>query len=181
MAQSIRCLIDLFEGISIKLIWRPTVHPKSHYWVKKMIKTAQKYILRGNDFYKLLLFSDETKINLFFGDGKRYIRRERKTGLAKKNIILTVKHEGRSVVFWQCFSLEGMGELRAIGCIMDKWVYLDILKSNLRETLNRTAKRNCVFQLENDPKDTSKVCKDFFVKRNVPVLEWPSQSLIRAQ
>lgn len=137
--------------------------------VIKGLKIAERSIKKSNNLYKLIVFSDETKINLFSSDGKKHVA-------AKNNIVPTVKHGVGSVMFWGCFSYEGMGELKVIVGIMDKWGYLDILKNDLKKSLDKMMKSTFVFQHDNDPKHTSRVCKKYLQGNNIVVLDWPAQS-----
>ena len=55
--------------------------------------------------------------------------------------------------------------------------YVDILKQHLMTSV-RKLKLRCkwVFQIDNDPKQTSKVVAKWLKDNKVKVLEWPSQS-----
>ena len=61
-------------------------------------------------------------------------------------------------MFWECFTTGGTGAIHKIDGIMREDNYVDILKQHL-ETSVRNLKLGCkwVFQMENDPKHTSKV------------------------
>ena len=55
--------------------------------------------------------------------------------------------------------------------------YVDILKQNLKTSVRKLKLgRKCVFQMDNDPKHTSKVVAKWLKENKVKVLEWPSQS-----
>ena len=82
---------------------------------------------------------------------------------------------------WGCFAVGGTGALHKIDGIMMTENYVDILKQHLKTSV-RKLKLGCkwFFQIDNDPKHTSKVVAKWFkdnkVKDNkVKVLEWPSQ------
>ena len=55
--------------------------------------------------------------------------------------------------------------------------YVDILKQHLKTSI-RKLKLGCkwVFQMDNDPKHTSKVVAKWIKDNKVKVLEWPPQS-----
>jgi hypothetical protein len=69
-----------------------------------------------------ILWSDETKIELF--------------GL---NAFPTVKHGGRSIMLWGCFSAAGTGRL-----------------ARIERKINRTMYRQILDEQDNDPKHTAK-------------------------
>uniref|UniRef100_A0AAZ3PU11 Tc1-like transposase DDE domain-containing protein n=1 Tax=Oncorhynchus tshawytscha TaxID=74940 RepID=A0AAZ3PU11_ONCTS len=60
--------------------------------------------------------------------------------------------------------------------------YVDILKQHLK-TLVRKLKLGCkwVFQMDNDPKNTSKVVAKWLKINKVKVLEWPSHQLCQEE
>ena len=54
---------------------------------------------------------------------------------------------------------------------------MDILKQHLKTSVRKLKLgHKWVFQMENDPKHTSKVVEKLFKDNKVKVLEWPSQS-----
>ncbi len=65
------------------------------------------------DYGNLVLWSDETKINLFGSDGVKRVWRQ--PGEYKDKCVLpTVKHGGGIVVVWGCMSAAGTKELKFI-------------------------------------------------------------------
>lgn len=71
----------------------------------------------------------------------------------------------------------GVGRLHFVESTMDRFVYLDILKSKLRESVTALGLGNdFIFQQDNDPKHTSHVVKEWLLQ-NVPnQLPHPPQS-----
>lgn len=55
-----------------------------------------------------------------------------------KDIRPTVKHEGGCVMVWGHIAATGVGELVIIDKIMDKHLYLNILKENLQKKMRTT-------------------------------------------
>ena len=78
---------------------------------------------------------------------------------------------------WGCFLSKGVGNLVFIDDIMDKFLYLDIVRDNLRESARIMGMDQFIFQQDNDPKHTSKLIKWFLEENNIEIMEWPSQSL----
>ena len=76
-----------------------------------------------------------------------------------------------------CFAKEGTGALYKIDGIMRKENYVDMLKQHLK-TSARKLKLGCkwVFQMDNDPKHTSKLVTKWLKDNKVKVLDRSSQS-----
>ena len=90
-------------------------------------------------------------------------------------VLPIVKHGGGSVMVWGCTSAVGTGEMRFIEGIMDSKMYCDILKQNMKPSLQKLG-RTAVFQHDNDPKHTSKMTTAFLKKLKAKVMKWPSMS-----
>ena len=124
-----------------------------------------------------VLFTDESKFNLFHSDGRVMVWRDVGKELENQNTVKTVKHGGQSLMVWACMSCKGVGNLEFIEGKMDAIKYRTILGRNLIESKEKLGlDDDFVFQQDNDPKHTSKISKEFFKKNNVNVLDWPSQS-----
>ncbi|GBN18926.1 Transposable element Tcb1 transposase [Araneus ventricosus] len=87
-----------------------------------------------------------------------------------------MKHGDGNVMVWECVSRLGMGLLRRIQGIMDKFQYEDILKNTMRPHARNSLGRDFIFQQDNDPKHRSKHIQNRFARRHMTLLEWPSGS-----
>ncbi len=67
------------------------------------------------DYWNHVLWSDETKINLFGSDGVKRVWRQPGEEYKDKCVLPTVKHGGGSVMVWGCMSAAGTGELQFRG------------------------------------------------------------------
>ena len=56
------------------------------------------------------MWSDETKIELFGINSTHRVWRKRNGEYNPKNTIPTVKHGGRNLMLWGCFSAKGQGD-----------------------------------------------------------------------
>ncbi len=122
-----------------------------------------------------ILWSDETKINVFGTDGFKTVWHRKGEEYKEKCVVPTVKHGGSSVLMWGCMSAAGVGELHFIDGIMNSQMYCSILKENMLPSL-RALGRRALFQHDNDPKHTSKATVGFLKKNRVKVIQWPSMS-----
>ncbi|CDQ68369.1 unnamed protein product [Oncorhynchus mykiss] len=93
-----------------------------------------------------ILWSDETKIELFGLNAKHHVWR-------KHGTIPTVKHGGNSIMRWGCFSAAGTGRLVRIEAKMNETKHREILDENLLQSAQdfRLGQR-FTFQQDNDPK-----------------------------
>ena len=71
-----------------------------------------------------ILWSDETKIEIFVRNSKRHVWR-------KPGTITAVNHGGGSIMPWGCFLVAGAGRLVRIEAKMNRAKYSEILDENL--------------------------------------------------
>ena len=88
-------------------------------------------------------------------------------------------HPNREARRWQHhvvggFAAGGLGALHKIDGIMREKNYVDILKQHLKTSVRKLKLGlKWVFQINNDPKHTSKVAAKWLKDNKVRVLEWP--------
>ncbi len=121
------------------------------------------------DCWNHVLWSDETKINLFGSDGVKHVWRQPGEEYKDRCVLPTVKHGGGSVMVWGCMSAASTGELQFIEGTMNANMYCDILKQSMIPSLQRLGRR-AVFQHDNDPKHTSKTTTTLLKKLRVKVI-----------
>lgn len=81
---------------------------------------------------------------------------------------------------WGCFCYDGVGDLKKIVGTMRKEDYHRILKYNVIPSGTGLIGEGFVFQQDNDPKHTSKLCTDYINAKKragtLKFMEWPPQS-----
>ncbi len=100
------------------------------------------------DYWNHVLWSDETKINLFGSDGVKRVWWQPGEEYKDKCILPTIKHGGGSVMVWGCMSAASTGELQFFEGTMNANMYCDILKQSMTPSLRRLGRR-AVFQHNN--------------------------------
>ncbi|GFV05152.1 transposable element Tc1 transposase [Trichonephila clavipes] len=114
---------------------------------------AKEHENKDFSYWKQVLFTDESKFNIYGSDGKPYVWRKSNEELPRQNLKPTVKHGGGSVMVWGSFSASGPGTLHLIEGKMDQNVYLGILKTNLPLCVQKLSLgNNWRFYQDNDPK-----------------------------
>ena len=145
--------------------------------LKARLAFARGHMKEDPSFWSTILWSDETKLELFGHMDAEYVWRKKGEAYKPKNTVPTVKHGGGNIMLWGCFSSSGTGNLVKVQGIMKKEDYISILEKNVKESAERLQLiNNWKFQQDNDPKHTAKIVKKWFRENNVDVLEWPSQS-----
>lgn len=95
--------------------------------LKRRIQFAKEHAEKPLAFWKLILWSDESKFNLFGSDGKKYVRRPINKELDPRYTLKTIKHGGGNIMVWAAFSWFGVGPIRRISERMDqnvsKYIY----------------------------------------------------------
>lgn len=167
--------------------------PVKKPWISKKNRIARlKFAREHKDWtvqqWARVLWSDESKNNLFGSDGIRFVRRPAGKRFDKKYMRPTVKHSA-SVMPWGCFHYDGVGPLVNVSDVaknfredgkstMNAEVYREILRKNLLPFWKRNRALFDLFQQDNDPKHTSNLLKKWFrhARVNIPLMKWPSQS-----
>ncbi|KAG2464862.1 TC1A transposase, partial [Polypterus senegalus] len=141
------------------------------------LEFAKRHLKDSQTMRNKILWSDETKIELFGVNARRHVWRKPGTAHHQANTIPTVKHGGGSIMLWGCFSVAGTGRLVRIKQKMTAAMYRDILDENLLQSaLDLRLGRRFIFQQDNNPKHTAKISKEWLQDNPVNVHEWPSQS-----
>ncbi len=90
---------------------------------KAHVQAHLKFASHSEENWVKVLWSDETKIELFGIKSTRRVWRRRNAAYDPKNTIPTVKHGGRNIILWGCFSAKGTGQLHHIKGTMDEAMY----------------------------------------------------------
>ena len=131
---------------------------------------------KENLFRERLLWTDETKIELFDHNYRNHVGRKDGEAYSPKNTVPTVKFGGSSIMIWECFSVKGVGKISIIKGKMNAQKYKQILQRNLKSSVEIIElPSDYIFQQDNNAKHTAKSTKKWLSGNNV--LQWPSQSL----
>uniref|UniRef100_A0A3Q2CFB6 Tc1-like transposase DDE domain-containing protein n=1 Tax=Cyprinodon variegatus TaxID=28743 RepID=A0A3Q2CFB6_CYPVA len=141
------------------------------------LKFAREHLDKPEAFWKSILWTDESKIELFGHNHRRHVWRKVNTEFKEKNLLPTVKHGGGNVKVWACFSASGPGRLHIIQGTVNSQGYQQILDQNLLPSVRELKLgRKWIMQQDNDPKHSSKSTKEWLKRKKICTLDWPSQS-----
>uniref|UniRef100_A0A3B4TRY4 Transposase Tc1-like domain-containing protein n=1 Tax=Seriola dumerili TaxID=41447 RepID=A0A3B4TRY4_SERDU len=138
---------------------------------------AKEHLDKPEAFWESILWTDESKVELFGHNQNRHVWRKANTANEEKNLLPTVKHGGGNVKIWGCFSASGTGRLHIIQGTMNSQAYQQILDQNLLPSVKQLKLgRKWIMQQDNDPKHSSKTTKEWLQRKRIRTLDWPSQS-----
>ena len=103
---------------------------------QKRLKWAKEHEKWTVKQWKKVLWTDESKFQLFGQNRRVFVRRQNGERMTDGCVVPTVKHGGGSVLVWRCFGGESSGDLVQIKGIMRKEQYHSILQrhANLLES-----------------------------------------------
>lgn len=147
---------------------------------KKRLQWAQQHRNWTLEQWKNVLWTDESKFELFGTRRRIYVRRSSTEKMAPQCIMPTVKHGGGFIMVWGCFSGHGTGDLVKIEGIMKKEDYKRILQTHAIPSGLRKIGRGFILQQDNDPKHSSRLCRGFVERKEangtLSNMVWPPQS-----
>jgi len=145
---------------------------------EKRLKFAKKYKDWTIADWSKVVWSDESKFQVFGSDGRQYYWKNENEPLRDSHIKPTVKFGGGSVFVWGCFTISGVGYLCKIDGGLDAELYRKILDEDLMQTLDyyNLEPNDIFFVQDNDPKHTAILTKQWFDDNDIETLPWPPQS-----
>ncbi|GFY52692.1 transposable element Tcb1 transposase [Trichonephila inaurata madagascariensis] len=75
---------------------------------QKRLDFASPHVDKDFDFWKTVVFTDESKLNVFRSDGRGKVWRKKNTAVKPENLTPTVKHGGGSVMVWDTMAATGV-------------------------------------------------------------------------
>ena len=102
---------------------------------KRRLEWAKAHQHWTTNDWKAVVFSDESKFNLFGSDGRRWCWRKPGEQFNDHYVRKEVKHGRGNVMVWGCVTAERLGRLCRIQGNMDAKLYVSILDDDVLGTL----------------------------------------------
>lgn len=143
---------------------------------KLRLEFARKYKNAPNDFWKQVLFTDESPFSIQGTYGKKFVRMEPKTIKKIRPTLPTQRHSGGTIMFWGCMCINGVGDLVEIKGNMNQAVYIELLNETAFACGDLLIGTSFVLQHDNAPCHKGRNVTSFLNGVGQKVLEWPPQS-----
>jgi transposase len=166
--------LNFFSAIKKKKPFMSKKHKKAR------LSWAKRHEHWTSDDWQRVVFSDETKINIWGSDGCKYYWSRPGDELKPHHIEVTVKHGGGSLMMWGCITYHGPGyACQIFDGTMKSEDYQHILDTSLNDTMEyyNLKYEDIYFQQDNDPKHKSRSTMKWLDDKGIKLLEdWPAQS-----
>ena len=153
---------------------KPLLSPAN---VENRLQWGSEMITRSPSFWTNVIFSDESKFELF-GEKRVIVWRKPGEELHEDCLQGTVKFGGGSVMVWGCVWYSGRSTLSIIEGRLNALEYNRLLEENLLPLYDRgdlTREAN-IFQEDNAPCHKAKSAVEWKKQNGITVLPWPAQS-----
>ncbi|KAL0955395.1 hypothetical protein HGRIS_001642 [Hohenbuehelia grisea] len=141
---------------------------------KARLAWALKYRNWTAEDFRRVLWSDETKINRFGSDGRKWVWKQKGAPLQDREVEGTVKHGGGNIMVWGVMGWNGVGRMVEVEGRMNAEQYVDILTDGLLPSIEESGipAGDLICQQDNDPKHTSKLAQKWFEDQGITVMDW---------
>lgn len=127
--------------------------------------------------WRRVIWSDESRYNLYVADGRLRVRRLPNTALHTQNILTTVAGGGGSVMVWAAFCHDQKVDIKVIQGTMNAEKYgRAIIEDTLLPFLHANPQVDYIYQDDNARPHRARIVTDLKTQHNIESLDWPSVS-----
>ena len=143
----------------------------------KRYKWAKKHQQEGMEFWKSVIWSDESKFCQFSNSARVYVWRTIGESWKSPCLQATVKHGGIGVMVWGAVWYEGRSSLIFVEDRLNGAKYNGILEDGLLPLYqDKLDKNTTLFQEDGAPCHTCRISKAWKNEHGIKTLEWVAQS-----
>jgi transposase len=170
---TIKKILNEHKIFCFSKIKKPLLSRKSR---RARLNWALKHVKFGIEFWKKVLFSDETYIDLEFGDGHRKVWRKENEKSIPRATIPKIKHSRTRIMIWSCFSFLSEGLCCKIEGNVNTELYLKILKGemigSIKYCFTYEQRNEWLFMQDGAPAHKSKKVKQYLIDQQILLLDW---------
>lgn len=163
---------------AFKLVRKPLVtraHPK------KRVKLAREWLHHGEDFWRTVIFTDETQINRLSTGHSSFVYLPRNFPFTHLRMQPTASHGGGSVNLWLAICPQGILAYAFFSGGLDAKTYVKIVKTKLvNAAADYFGDGSWLLQADNDPAHTASTAieqlEELGESRGFSLLPWPAHS-----
>lgn len=145
--------------------------------MKKRLEWCIQHQYKNEEFWKGVLFSDETMIELVPSNYASYrIRRLSDSNPFQSKFIRQIYKHPLKVMVWGSFSFSGLKSYKIINGYMNADEYIKTLENGILDVMNNSNNSIHTFQDDNAPCHRSKRVKEWFRVNGISRFDWPSSS-----
>jgi transposase len=177
-------------NIARETVWRNLTKSNVKYFIKQKkallkdehvfarLKFAELLNKYNYQYWKRVLFTDESKFGVDSDSGHEYFWDTTYTPLEEDHVKKTRKFGGGSVMAWGCITFYGVGKLIRLNGKIDSSKYVDVLSDGLFNTLDAfdLNLRDVEFMHDNASIHKSKVTTEWLSMNKIAVMDWPAHS-----
>ncbi|GFU11801.1 uncharacterized protein TNCV_2403041 [Trichonephila clavipes] len=143
----------------------------------KRLNWAKQWRDKDVDFWRSVCFSDESTFEILQNNAQ-CVRRCRGEKFHFDCVVQTVKHPIK-IMIWSVISGKGTGRLYVVKGMMRQNQYKDAMQKRLIPPLEEWFPNvePCIFMQYRAPCHTTRSIKAFLAEQNIPLLNWPGNSL----
>lgn len=142
----------------------------------KRLKFYTENILKSPEYWKKILWTDESMVRLSHSHGRIYVWRRKSEEFSYKCSRPTLKSLGNGLKFWGCISANGPGKIVILEGKVNADLCLKLLKKTAIPEGRRLLGADFTLQQDNARIHKAKKVQKYLVDNNINVLEWPPQS-----
>jgi len=120
-----------------------------------------------------VIFTDETKVELYPKDLRKRIRRPMHKRFQPRYVVHSMAGKGPSLMFWGCISLRGQGTLFKIIGVLNGKGYGRILRQCIPRIIRNQNLRGAILQEDNAPIHKSNIANQIKEELSLTTLDWP--------
>lgn len=143
---------------------------------QRHLEWARQYQRITVGHWRHVVFSDESRFEVYRRDGRVRVRRRREELYHEACVLPRVHSGGGGVTVWGAFHATGKSQLFIIEGTLNQRRYIDILRDVLLPFAQETLGANFLIQDDNAPAHRARTVLQFMEEQEIDRLPWPAVS-----